>query len=915
MFNAGDIQGSLTLDRSPFQRGLAQARRDAERFERQRIKPTLDAEDRPAQRKLNGLWADMRRLARERTVPKIHVDTTPAKRGVRQVKRDLVSIRDEHVTVHVNVDRFRSGLDGTLRALGSWKVAAVASIVAIAPAAVAAAGAIGGIGVAALATLPAFGLLGLGMVRAFKAGGPVIRELKREFEALTLSFGRMSRPGAHAAFKGLVDAMHSLRHVVPMLKADFTALGEAVGGMFRELGEHMETPRMGQFFQTMLQGTTGAVAPLTRILKSLLNVLANITEAAMPLFIRSLEQLATWLGRMGEKTNDIGKLRASMDRGAAAAGKFWQIVKNLSSILGSIWQVGQKPSADLLAAFEKGTRALADFFKTAEGREILRKTLESMVLFAEELLKALPTLIELFGGLLDVGRFLWKVVVGILDVVKQIPLVGPGIAALALGWAAWLGPIGLVRVALGGLFTILGRVLGRLRRVRAPAGVVAGGVVAGGGRGGRGGRAAPGRSTTPIPAVFTRGATQQATQQARTAGTTVARAGFIAGLVAAIATGRARVVGAIRGLLSRAGRLFRRIPGVAAVAGIIGGAFAKARGRVIRAVRGIPRTVGRLLRRIPGLGAIAGIVGAGFARAVPRVMNIVRKIGPRAGSILKGAGRLVVRGVAGWPGMIAYLIWSLLPGKLKATIIRVIKASSPAFTDAGKNLMRALANGIKAAGSWAYNAAKDVLRKVRDILPFSEPRDPSSPLYGLGKAGEAIIENVARGIARKRGLIGAQLREELARASKELNEKMHAMAIKAAEMAYAPTRTAFAAELGAWEARDRAREGPPLTRGQQEAAIMQRIQTAGQAVDERGVPIHARPPGVARVHSRAELDLIAELRELREAFRREDLEAAVNIDISAMVPSDPAVLRQIQRSLGRSVRQGRRRRPRRARMA
>jgi TP901 family phage tail tape measure protein len=40
----------------------------------------------------------------------------------------------------------------------------------------------------------------------------------------------------------------------------------------------------------------------------------------------------------------------------------------------------------------------------------------------------------------------------------------------------------------------------------------------------------------------------------------------------------------------------------------------------------------------------------------------------------------------------------------------------------------------------------DHLQKLKDILPGSEPKDTSSPLYGLGNAGAAILGNIAAGM-------------------------------------------------------------------------------------------------------------------------------------------------------------------------
>lgn len=44
------------------------------------------------------------------------------------------------------------------------------------------------------------------------------------------------------------------------------------------------------------------------------------------------------------------------------------------------------------------------------------------------------------------------------------------------------------------------------------------------------------------------------------------------------------------------------------------------------------------------------------------------------------------------------------------------------------------------------NWFQDRLRDLRNMLPFSEPRDPASPLHGLGKSGEAIVGMIQQGI-------------------------------------------------------------------------------------------------------------------------------------------------------------------------
>lgn len=56
-----------------------------------------------------------------------------------------------------------------------------------------------------------------------------------------------------------------------------------------------------------------------------------------------------------------------------------------------------------------------------------------------------------------------------------------------------------------------------------------------------------------------------------------------------------------------------------------------------------------------------------------------------------------------------------------------------------------------------------------------------------------------------------------------------------------------------------------------------------------------------------ERDAIDERNQLHRAFEREDLEAAANVNIKALIPSDPWTLKQVQRGVARGVKHGRRR--------
>ena len=444
---------------------------------------------------------------------------------------------------------------------------------------------------------------------------------------------------------------------------------------------------------------------------------------------------------------------------------------------------------------------------------------------------------------------------------------------------------------------------------------------------------------------------------ARTSGAK-ASAGFLAGFAASLRSGWGKVTSTLRGNLGRLAPLFRRIPGLAVIGTVFAGAFAKlgpkmsgglgkafaALGRMLPALL---KTVGRILVRgvfgwpaliatvlwmmLPQkvksaitralkdagkwvLGALRATTGAvrdagvwiaktiakGVTGAAKAVWGAVKSVGEKAWKALKdlaskflGAGKAVIQAVAKGVTGAAKAVWDAIK-KAASKALDALKGLVKGFAAAGKAIVMAIVNGVKSAAGAVVDAVKGVISGARDLLPFSEPRNRSSPLHGLGRSGEAVMGNLSSGVAK-----GAK--------------GLKAQVTKALEAAYAPIRAAAQQKLAAMTAEDERNAPAPATRQQRETEIYGRISAARYATDDRGQLLNQPPPGVARIASRDEREAMAELADLRREFEREDLETAANINIKAMVPSDPKVLRQIQRSMGRSVKQARRRKPAKAR--
>jgi TP901 family phage tail tape measure protein len=76
----------------------------------------------------------------------------------------------------------------------------------------------------------------------------------------------------------------------------------------------------------------------------------------------------------------------------------------------------------------------------------------------------------------------------------------------------------------------------------------------------------------------------------------------------------------------------------------------------------------------------------------------------------------------------------------------IVLGVGDALYNAGASIIGRLASGIDSAIGAAVQKVKDGLSQIANLLPHSEPRDPSSPLRGLGDAGKAIFSMLAEGI-------------------------------------------------------------------------------------------------------------------------------------------------------------------------
>lgn len=81
------------------------------------------------------------------------------------------------------------------------------------------------------------------------------------------------------------------------------------------------------------------------------------------------------------------------------------------------------------------------------------------------------------------------------------------------------------------------------------------------------------------------------------------------------------------------------------------------------------------------------------------------------------------------------------------TLVEIVQALPGKVAGVGEAIVSAVWDGIRARWGELADWFNAKIQALRDKLPFSEPKDHTSPLYGLAKSGEALVGMLQAGIA------------------------------------------------------------------------------------------------------------------------------------------------------------------------
>lgn len=695
-------------------------------------------------------------------------------------------------------------------ALGTALVAALAAVVASAAAAATALVAIGIAAGGAATAIGAFVAFAAFRFKDLLAkGGTVAEELQRAWKQTGAVLARELSPTARPVFRALTAELRNIRPALETLRPAFMALGGAAAASIKIVADEVRqlmpqfrallfsaAPIMpllaegfGQFLGILLNIANAAMPFLISGLQKVVEWLKRFNQfTTTDEFKRDLaivvDHLRSWL----ELGHQISRVFFEFFKVIAPLGK--DIVDDLAE--------GAKHLADWIANNPDEVRqTMQELISVARDVwDLFVRLVEAVIAFSVAVAPALAVVIPIITILL--GLFL-----ELLNFINGLP--GP-IRLAASMFLLFLGPIGFIRLMvawIGRLILILGApLLAAIARAAGSIALLGGTMIATGvrmaaglitglltGLAGLGGRLAAGLGS----AIRLAGATAAGTSAV------LAGAAIITGLINGMFIAGSKNIPDFIGrflqvTLGGPLYLFANLLGVNIFGAIGHGIKEGARvwaGAIKDAVSNpVKRAVTATWTEAnqttaKGVGDIANQIESGakrFAGGIQRGMSgaakqaeagaksiasgILKGMASAARQVQTGAQRIAdaaARGVAAGEtrartaGLnLGNAVASGIGGagvavagaasRLSSAALAPIKAAEGQGHSSGVALGTGFANGIAStAGAVAAGAAK-IAAAARAQLPGSEPKDPTSPLRGLGKAGEAIPVMMARGI-------------------------------------------------------------------------------------------------------------------------------------------------------------------------
>lgn len=599
-------------------------------------------------------------------------------------------------------------------------------------------------------------------------------------------------PGFNAIFNAIRNSIPGLVPLIQSLRRPFLEIGRAVGESVHQVSEALV--ELGPEFRRFLRSLPPLIAAATNLFGPLLGVLLDIGTRAMPYLIRGIERFGDWVISIRGVTSDSQRLNGILGVLMSHLNSWLRLTKSLGDLFLSFVSKAAGDGQELVDWLTQGVQALTDWVNSAEGTEKISQFFEDVLPLAQSVIITVGKLtllfiqfVQLVSPALNVVFTAFNKVLGVI--IKAVDAMMPFIQ-LAITAAGALGnPFAGALRKLGDLISPLISGLGDLGEIFNSVGSIASTVA-------NGISSAWGKASSTLSGLWNdlkgvassvfnsiSSAISSATNSVVSA-LSSAWGGMKTGLIStwgAISTSATTAWNGIKNTVSTGIR-----GALDSITSLVSN-FRNAGSSVFNAVKsGISSVTSPMVSAARGVmvdakDAVTGLT-ENFRNAGSSVFNAVRSGISSVGSSVtstarsalvnakdaitgltdnfRNAGEAVLNAVKSGISSVGGIVGTVREKINDAEA--AIRGLVGSFTSAGSALIQGLINGITSKLESAYSAVKNGVSKIRNLLPGSEPKDKSSPLRGLPKAGAAIMTNLASGVPAGTAKLVSEMRAQLA---------------------------------------------------------------------------------------------------------------------------------------------------------
>lgn len=477
-----EILMRVDSESEPAKRDLEELSKSLAEFARANAEATAGIEIEKAKVDLDELKARLEQFGAEDVSAKANVQIARAQEEIAVLEAELAKLGSQNVDVDVDLKRgiteriaalsesiarlngetssvggggsgfasLAGDAAGALGPLGTLAFtigpAVVATLFAMVASAGAAALGVGALGIAFGASLiPVIGL-GIAAIARFKSesgtAGTAANDLKTSVSGIGSALGKALGPGVDAVFRNLAVGFKGVDDDVGQLEPAFTGLGKSVGSSLRVVLQQLTSPEWMAFFTTLTHAAAADVPLLTGAFLGLLNLLRNITTAALPFLNAGLHDLSGAMKDLGSGKINLGPIMSQLS-------SWLHLIGAVGSALLGLFKGAAGPGQQFVNFLAKGAQSLADWANSAKGQSEIHSFFAKMVPLAEQLVTLIGHVVV---GFLHFASAITPALTTVASLLNALPPDVVAVGAALLGLVAAIGPLKI----LGALFETLG---------------------------------------------------------------------------------------------------------------------------------------------------------------------------------------------------------------------------------------------------------------------------------------------------------------------------------------------------------------------------------------------------------------------------------------------------------------------------